>query len=188
MGENIEALAKVQQVALYLGQPWKFNHLYDSNWAFQIIDGEGRGLHLRPQTGGKLSISGTFSAKKTGRTHGKHKSIGVSISRDAKAIAADIERRLLPHYLQAFDDAVALHQKDMQREEAQNHQARALAKMAKGGRILGHGGQGSNKVVYFDHGKAEIYGYSGEVYLTLNRMTVEQAMKVIAVMNAEPEP
>lgn len=44
---NPETFSKAQQVALFLGRPWRFNHLYESCWSFQIIDGSGRGLHLR---------------------------------------------------------------------------------------------------------------------------------------------
>ena len=40
--------AKVEQIALYLGKPWKYSRLGEpSNWRFEIIDGCGRGLYLR---------------------------------------------------------------------------------------------------------------------------------------------
>ncbi len=44
-------LAIIEQVALYLGRPWKVNHLREqSNWRYEIIDGQGRGLFFRYDT------------------------------------------------------------------------------------------------------------------------------------------
>ena len=40
-----EHTALIEQIALYLGRPWKFNALeQESCWQRQIIDGQGRGL------------------------------------------------------------------------------------------------------------------------------------------------
>ena len=83
----------IEQVAYHLGHPWKFNHLHaPSNWRYEVIDGQGRVLFFRVD-GKQFRISGFLPAG----YRGDYTSIGVSLTRDPNAIAADIMRRLLPH-------------------------------------------------------------------------------------------
>ncbi len=57
--------AKVEEIALYLGKPWKFSRLgEESLWRFEIIDGFGRGLYFRLD-GDKFKIGGSFPRHKT---------------------------------------------------------------------------------------------------------------------------
>ena len=101
--------AKVEEITLYLGKPWKFNRLCEpSDWRFEIIDGSGRVLFFRVD-GQKFKVGGHFPRGKTSPWREDHKLIGVSVARSAKDIAVDISRRLIPHYLEAYDRPYRFH-------------------------------------------------------------------------------
>ncbi|MEB3210664.1 MAG: hypothetical protein VKL39_04895 [Leptolyngbyaceae bacterium] len=178
-----ETHAKAQEVALYLGRPWRFNHLYDSCWSFQIIDGSGRGFHLGTDKT-MFRISGLFPVNKTGRLYSneERRTIGVSMHRPAKDIAADIHRRLLPHYLETFTKAAARHRQEQEAEEMRLIVAQAIARIAPHGRICPYVSR-SAKTIYFDGGKAELWS-SGDVSLEMKRLSVDKAMQIIAVLNS----
>ena len=98
--------AKVEEIALYLGKPWKYSRLGEpSNWRFEIIDGCGRGLYFRLEKE-RFKIGGMFPRQKCRAWHEDYKDIGVSAVRSAKDIAADIKRRLIPNYLKAYEAAL----------------------------------------------------------------------------------
>ena len=67
--------AKVEEIALYLGKPWKFSRLGEaSNWRYEIIDGGGRGLYFRLD-GDKFKIGGVFPRYKTSAWRDEYKVI-----------------------------------------------------------------------------------------------------------------
>ncbi len=128
-----EHAALIEQIALYLGRPWKFNALeQDSCWQRHIIDGQGRGLIISKEYNQpKFKISGRFDKRITDPHHSEFCSIGVSINRQPKAIAADIERRLLPQYLKAFDTARSRYFENQQKAELLNAVAQSFLKVSK---------------------------------------------------------
>ena len=98
--------AKIEEIALYLGKPWKFSRLGEpSKWRFEIIDGCGRGLYFTLY-GDKFKIGGMFPRQKSSPWRDDYKEIGASVERPAKDIAADIMRRLMPHYLKSYESAL----------------------------------------------------------------------------------
>ena len=108
--------AKVEEIALYLGKPWKYSRLGEpSNWRFEIIDGCGRGLYFRLEKD-RFKIGGMFPRQKCRAWHEDYKDIGVSIARSAKDIAADIKRRLIPHYLKAYEAALLRYEEEQEKE------------------------------------------------------------------------
>ena len=175
--------AKVEEIALYLGKPWKFSRLGDvSNWRFDIIDGCGRGLYFRLD-GDKFKIGGVFPRHKSSPWRDNYKDIGVSINRPAKDIATDIMRRLMPHYLKSYEAALLRYE---QEQEQENHLALIAQSIVKvtGGRISDH--SRARKTVYFENGEAEIWS-SGDMTLNLNRLSVEQAIQIVSILQ-EDEP
>lgn len=172
--------ATIEQVALYLGNPWKYDRRDEtSNWRYDIIDGTGRGLYFWLENGkSRFKISGHFPSNKTSRYGSDYKSIGVSTTRPPKEIAADITRRLLPHYFDAFEKAKSRFCEERQQEQETELSAKSLAQVT-GGYIAPHSGS-AQQTVYFKGGEAQIYGYSQEVNLKLSNLTAEQAIKIAA--------
>ena len=107
---NDRPLKLAQTIAPRLDGDWRFNRLASDNhpWGGRLILTDdttpGRTLHLQPiHPNGKprLKIFGTLPC--TGRFSGQTESITVSVTRTPHAIAADINRRLLPSYLTQWD-------------------------------------------------------------------------------------
>lgn len=172
------ALLKVEQVALYLGHPWKFNRLREPcNWSYEITDGYGRGLYFRVD-GEEFRICGIFPREKTYPHHEDHVQIGVRISRPAKDIATDMMRRLIPDYLEAYARAVQRYKEEQQKEEHLTLMTQAIVRVT-GGRVCEYS-RGA-KTVYFDNGKAELWS-EHHITLELNRLSIEQTIQIAALL------
>jgi len=174
--------AKIEEIALYMGKPWKFSRLEPSNWRFEIIDGMGRGFILRPEKD-RLKICGMFPRHKCTPYSADYQTIGVSMARPSKDIAAEIKRRLLPDYLKSYDAALLRRAEEEQKNEHLNLIAQSIAQVSKG-RIADQGR--SSGTVYFEHGEAQIW-LSGDITLNLKRLSVTQVLRIIGVLN-EGEP
>lgn len=172
--------AKMEEIALYLGKPWKYSRLEPSNWRFEIIDGMGRGFILRPDKG-RLKISGMFPRHKCTVYSSDYQTIGVSMARHSKGIAAEIKRRLLPDYLKSYETALLRYAEERQKDEHLRLLAESILKVSQG-RIAGQ--NRAQKTVYFEHGEAQIW-LSGDITLNLKRLSVTQASRIIGVLNEE---
>lgn len=178
-------LAIVEQVALYLGPPWKFNRTGEpSDWRFEITDGSGRGLVFAKcySSKGKFQVGGTFPRDRTAPYRDDHKTIGVSISRPPRDIAADVSRRLIPHYLEAYDRAKANHQQQSDQDQQIELIGQAIIKVT-GGRFTDR--SRSSRTVYFDHGKAEI-STDARIRLELSSLSPEMAIRLAALVSDKP--
>ena len=177
-------LAIVQQVALYLGKPWKFSHLGEpSDWRYEITDGTGHVLNFHVnsyQHKGKLRVSGNFPRSRTAPYRTDYKTIGISISRPPRDIAADITRRLIPQYLAAYDRAEEAYKEQHQKAENIKLIAEAIIRVT-GGRV--HTNGHSTRTVYFDHGEAEIWS-GGDITLRLSSLSPDMAIKLAALATA----
>ena len=170
--------AKVEEIALYLGKPWKYSRLgEESLWRFEVIDGYGRGLCFRIY-GEKLKISGIFPRNKTSAWRDDYKEIGVSVERPAKDIAADIMRRLIPRYLISYEAALLRYAEDKEQAARLNLIAQSIVQVT-GGRVPDH--SRARKTVYFDKGTAEIWS-SGDINLNLQRLSVDQVIRMVAIL------
>lgn len=169
----------IEHITLYLGSPWKVNRLREPcNWSYEIIDGTGRGLYFRID-GKKYIISGKFPRDRTQPPyHADYKSIGVSIERPAKQIAADIKRRLIPHYLASYERAVKYYQEGQAKQEQLDHIAVLLSRTS-GGRVAEN--SRAARTVYFDDGTANLWS-DETVTLDLSRLSVEQAIRIMNIM------
>ena len=170
--------AKVEKIALYLGKPWKFNCLCEpSSYHFEIIDGLGRALFFRVD-GQKFKVSGHFPKGRTSPWREDYKTVGVSIARPAKDIAADVLRRLIPHYLEAYEKAVERYKV---KQEGENHLSLIAQSIIKvtGGRLAND--SRASRSVYFDNGEAKIWS-SEEITLTLRKLSVEQAIQLVSLL------
>ena len=161
-----------------MDKPWKFNRLGElSPWRFKIIDGHGRAICLRVDKN-RFQIHGIFLNGRALVWNKNYKTIGVSIARPAKDIAADIKRRLLPHYLEAFEEAIARYQEEQAKEDNLNYIAASLQKVT-GGRIADHGR--SSRTVFFDNGAAEIWS-TDEIEMTFHRLIPEEAIRLVGFL------
>ncbi|MGH1379197.1 MAG: hypothetical protein ACRBB3_10295 [Alphaproteobacteria bacterium] len=173
--------AKVEEIALYLGKPWKYSRLGEpSKWRFEIIDGCGRGLYFRLEKE-RFKIGGMFPRKKCIAYRNDYKEISVNLHRCAKSITADIARRLLPDYLEAYDNALLRYSEERQKAEHLNLIAHTIAQVAQG-RISDH--SRARKTVYFENGTAEIWS-SGDINLELNRLSITQVIRIVSLLKEE---
>ncbi len=170
--------AKIEEIALYMGKPWKFSRLELSNWRFEIIDGTGRGLILRPEKD-RLKICGMFPRHKCIAYSADYQTIGVSINRPSKEIAAEIKRRLLPHYLKSYDAALLRYAQEQEKDQHLRLIAQSILKVSHG-RIAEQ--SRAHKTIYFEHGEAQIWS-GGDVTLNLKRLSVTQALRIIGILN-----
>lgn len=173
--------AKVEEIALYLGKPWKFSRLGEpSSWRFEIIDGCGRGLYFRLEKE-RFKIGGLFPRKKRIAYRNDYTEISVSLHRCAKSIAADISRRLLPDYLKAYETALLRYSEERQKTEHLNLIAHTIAQVVQG-RTSDH--SRARKTVYFENGTAEIWS-SGDINLELNRLSLTQVIRIVSLLKEE---
>jgi hypothetical protein len=179
--------AVVQQVALHLGPPWKFNQLGEpSHWRFEIIDGQGRSLvFCHDDRADRFRIGGAFPRDWPRPHSGDYQNIGVSAARSPKAIAADVSRRLLPHYLAVFERAAQRHREEQAAAESRELVQQALVKVT-GGRVASHGQRGGCGAVFFEGGKAEVWSF-GRVDLELRDLTPERAIQIAALASKREE-
>lgn len=178
-----EYQAIIEQVALYLGRPWKFNHLeQESCWQRQIIDGQGHALIIsRQYNSERFKISGRFDPRFTEPMHSDYHSIGVSFTRHPKAIAADIQRRLLPNYLEAYDQARQRYIENQAKLEHINNVAHLISK-ASNGLIISDSSGSTQKRICFPNGEMTLYGSSEEISLSLHSLSVEDVIKMLAIL------
>ncbi len=170
--------AKVEEIALYLGKPWKYSRLGEpSNWRFEIIDGCGRGLYFRLEKD-RFKIGGCFPRQKCRAWHEDYKDIGVSAARPAKDIVADIKRRLIPHYLKAYEAALLRYNENQEKEAHLNLIAQSIVTVSQG-RIADQ--SRARKTIYFDQGTAEIWS-SGDINLNMNRLSIEQVIQIVSLL------
>lgn len=172
--------ALVQEVALYLGQPWKYNFLKyqgEREWRAEIIDGTGRGLFFSYDEKGRFEISGQFPRDRT--RYGSREKIGVSTHRTAKSIAQDIERRLLPDYLAAYEEARKRYLEEQKKEQQARFRVQSVATALNG--TPGKDHYNSFDCVNFEGGTA-VFNYRGSVDLNMRNLTIEEAVQVASVL------
>ncbi len=173
--------AKVEEIALYLGKPWKYSRLGEpSKWRFEIIDGCGRGLYFRLEKD-RFKIGGMFPRKKCIAYRNDYKEISVNLHRNSKSITADISRKLLPTYLKAYESALLRYNEEREKTEHLHLIASAITQVTQG-RISDH--SRARKTVYFDKGTAEIWS-SGDINLELNRLSISQVIRIVSLLKEE---
>jgi hypothetical protein len=163
--------AKVEEIALYLGKP--------SQWRFEIIDGCGHGLYFRLEKD-RFKIDGMFPRQKCRAWLEDYKDIGVSAERSAKDIAADIKRRLIPHYLKAYETALLRYAENQEKEAHLSLIVQSIVTVTQG-RIADHGR--ARKTIYFENGTAEIWS-SDDIILNLNRLPIEKVIQIVTMLKA----
>ena len=170
--------ALVEQIALYLGRPWKFNGLGEvSKWQWEIIDGAGKCLYFREDKN-RFKITGHFPRNRTSPYHRDYKTIGVSMSRSPKDIAADISRRLIPHYTKAFEIAVQRYGEEKAHEERIAHITHLIKKASKG-RCVDHDKR--NPTIYFNDGQAKIWS-DETITLEIRKLSTKQVIQILSLL------
>lgn len=159
-----------------MGKPWKFNELKSRDWIFQIIDGTGRGLYLAPRQG-KFVISGIYKKGKASFRPYSSPTINCSISRPAKDIAADIERRFFPDYEVSYQEALERFQEKKTQDQKLDLIAQAFIKVT-GGSLLQH--HRSCRAVHTDNAVIEIWS-EDSITVEIRNMNVDEAITLAAV-------
>lgn len=171
--------ALIEQIALYLGPTWKFNFLGEaSTWRFEIIDGSGKCLCLRPDNN-RLKITGAFPANRTSPIYRDYRQITVSMHRPPMEIAGDISRRFIPQYVKAFDLATEQYLLQKAKEQTIFYIAQ-LVKNITHGRIIDHDKR--NPSIYFDGGEARIWS-DETISLNLNKLSPKQAIQILSLVS-----
>ena len=200
--DNAQLIALTHEIVKELGSGWTFTPSDDST--YQKIDGEGQEqlyLHLTStsyrQPADRVSIGGSLSVGKN-RQHvtvyergadGKGwnqtnvSDITANIGRGAKAIAADIKRKLLPEYLRVL----ALAQKQVADEAARVNRVRGildrLAPLVN--KTTGNLNEEASALSFYDEvkGYGDIKAHSdGTVSLELNSISEEKARRILELL------
>jgi len=179
--------ALIQQVALYLGKPWKFNRRAETAYnRYEIIDGGGRALVLvKDYRKPRFSVYGRFPHTITSAYLRDYKSISFAASRAPKAIAADISRRFLPHYVAAFAEARQMLLQEQAEDEERTQIARLLAQVSKG-REGCHSSNSRSRTVYFSDGAAEVIS-AQRVDLKLSSLSADEAIRILAGLHQKTQ-
>jgi hypothetical protein len=96
-----------------------------------------------------------------------------------------VSRRLLPHYLAAFERAAQRHREEQAAAESRELVQQALVKVT-GGRVASHGQRSGRGAVFFEGGKAEVWSF-GRVDLELRDLTPERAIQIAALASKQEE-
>ena len=107
----------------------------------------------------------------------------MSITRPAKDIAADIMRRLMPHYLKAYENALLRYAEEQEKENHLHLIAASIVKVTQG-RVPDH--SRARKTVYFEKGTAEIWS-SGDINLQLPRLSVEEVIRIVSILREDEQ-
>ncbi|WP_298983103.1 hypothetical protein [uncultured Roseibium sp.] len=179
--------ALIQQVALHLGKPWKFNHRAETVYnRYEIIDGGGGALVLvKDYRKARFSVHGRFPRATTSAFHRQCKSISFAANRAPKAIAADISRRFLPGYVAAFAEARQMLLQEQAEDEERTQIARLLAQVSKG-REGYHSSNSANRTVYFSDGAAEVMS-AQRVDLKLSSLSAAEAIRILAGLHQKTQ-
>jgi len=119
---------------------WRHVELEEYQTSYLVPDGQewtrgGMSIHLQADTYHKrIHISGSWPYSDHGCTTprdvgAESPSITVSLDKDPKKIAADIQRRFLPHYLDIYPKCVAKIEHDKAGEARQHTVAKEFAKI-----------------------------------------------------------
>lgn len=126
--QSLKDMAKA--IAIAMGKPWKFNGLHESYWTAEIIDGAGKVL-LLSRKGKSVYITGLCPMGRVLGGRYDDLKMGVSPNRCPIAVARDIERRLLPRYVQLFNELKA--NQDLMNKKAELLTVKANALITVGG-------------------------------------------------------
>lgn len=159
----------------------------------KIGDGSGRliSLHGTWAGDGRISISGNYPTGPNGyadcygrRAIAYNESlprITVAADKSPKAIAGDIQRRLLPQFLAIHAKAVELQQRD---QKSANDAKAAGQRLAAAGARLGKfdGGYQTFDIPYNDHGYIRDGRVCGSVCMDLRSIPIDKAEAIIRIL------
>jgi hypothetical protein len=140
MTERQQLDAELTAILVHL-PGWKLDPQYANSWAAGLIDGMGREIHINPvKAKGRLYLSGFWPKDKHGNQLVPVSAPHATISRDRppEKIAADILRRFLPKYQDAYAPLLAEIKRTEERENRREAIAKELAALTPGGELYGN--------------------------------------------------
>lgn len=173
----------------------------DAHWVAQIYlmseDGQrarGPTIHLTQDHNGRVEVSGVYPRDNQGQAcqslNAQEVRIGVSITRDPRAAARDIQRRFIPRYLDYYRETMQVREardraveerKDIARKilEQSGHEDEVYSRQA-----LKQGGVSSYFQLHLDNPRAAIRIYSEAEVSLEARMTAQQVFEVLDLLRA----
>ena len=123
-------------------------------------------------------LGGVFRAKNAVRGTKIIKILVLVLHGQQKTLHQTLKRRLIPHYLKAYEAALLRHNEEQEKEAHLNLIAQSIVTVTQG-RIADH--SRARKTVYFENGTAEIWS-SGDINLNLNRLPIEKVIQIVAML------
>lgn len=168
------------EVAPLLGDGWTFKD-DPQHFGGTVLGPDEADLFFR-MDGKRLVISGSYPDGAYNKAYGyeTHR-ITVSPGRPAEAIAKEVQRRLLPHYLPTLATVL---RRIQQHDEGVDGQRRAAAELAA---IVGEEPRESEVYVslhqHGTYGKVRVLHGGDRVSLELSSLDVDRAKRVLAILN-----
>lgn len=176
-----------QSVAPLLTGEWRYNRLAEERRDYAhgnraVISDDtkpGRRIVLRPcwRVAHRIEVYGELPSDRSSQTK-----ITVSPKRSARAVASDINRRLLPDFLKEWEQAEAYHEKRTAELERYRHQVDLLKRFVPDFRLL-HGGQDLRGDDEFSVPHGTLRMYAGDYQATLKlSLPFEDLVKVLMLL------
>ena len=192
--QHIDVYEIAVRVAPHMGGDWQAVKRDGDHYANLRRLGDGAGLYMNVDHKGKLGIGCEWPKYANGESwqlsyNVSSPSIAVAALRDAKTIAAEIKRRLLPVYLPMFEKAYS----DVQRTNSHHARQETLARRvaaAIGGSVYEQSGKSVGARSEIKDGIDAIHNLhvSGDkVYFEVNGLPEELAVKILLMLK-EAEP
>lgn len=184
-------------VVTFLGDGWSVDPSNPDYPTVNIDGPDGASLNLRGDSFlsiKKLEISGSYPKLLDGSWdhHSKAVGINVSISRGGKAIAGEIQRRLLPEYTKQLAEAIDRKAKAQANQDARAAIAQRIIDVLPRAAVATdrNGGPTDYRKVAVRSNSGDVWGsfsINGGVGIDLHGLTVDQAVRIAAIV-AEPQP
>lgn len=179
-------MPQLDGIAAALGGGWRHNRVIQSGYCHYLTNGNQKIqiMYVSGSSKQKVNMSLVF-APYIAQQRDHNCSIGISINRSSKAIAADIKRRLLPGYAEHLQQAIEARKADQDKKEMDRfiiETFRKIIPLQTTGRDHYFGDS------YSDLPKGTItqnYHRGDEISLNIHNLTPEQACKILAIIQPD---
>jgi hypothetical protein len=159
---------------------WRLDPAYGKDtWRAVLIDGTGKGIHVNAtREKGRLCLSGIWPVDSEHQQHRPKECKRITIARDRppEKIAADIQRRFLPWYVNAYTEQVEEVNRQNARRKQQQEVAAELAALL--GQTAWRADRDPNEI--FAHGLTVQVHHGGEdVSIELRYTNIKVAKAVL---------
>ncbi len=185
---NREEMPQLDAIAAAMGDGWRHNKIMQTGYSHYLTNGKQK-IAFRYQYGAnshKVTVSVCFPNNRPAN-HSHHNSIGVSINRPPKTLAADIKRRLLVDYaknLQAAIDKQKEYDDKKTMDEMIINSFRKLVPLSYHSHCNGHH-FGDSHSDYPQGWIKQNYSKGDQISLELHNLNPEQVCKILALLQPD---